>query len=339
MVKKGFLSAVLLLILISVGVEFALHRESTPPKKMTDLEALQDPEASFERYRDALMNLAKAQHPAALKAALTQRKARSVLRRMTVAEALGYFPDDVALEAILELLQDRSETVRVRALRGLAHFSSPRRVQILQDRARAGERLPVYERAAVYESLLSVSRSKRDRERAIEYLADYAAKGTDPDHDNAAFKLATEAPRSLESVFALKQKLFKTKNKKLKAIAIRNLKTLDPKWLAPRLIRLSKDRRPLVQVAVIHALPDVCPKNRWLILEEVLKRTQNQQVFLEALKAPLAVGGEGALEHAKAVYSKIHQARGSGSVEAQTAKMTLDRLQSGSAPQGRCSRK
>lgn len=255
-----------------------------------DRRILKDQNAGDVDTYEALNRLARGQDQQALSSALEKANSNSRMVREGVANALGYFIDDKAFEALKVLLQDPEQNVRIRTLQGLGNAKENRRIELIQKHLNQ-EGLPDREKVIGNAVLLKLATQEKERQYSIKFLADFAKNG-DGDVQYMAFSKLTELAPSDEATLALvRNKVEAGNNPNVVSLGVRHLATVKDKWLVSKLPMLLKNKNEAIRSAAVLSLHQYCLPDSWKILNEKFYTDKSELVINSVVQEASKLGG------------------------------------------------
>lgn len=235
-------------------------------------------------YAGALIRLGSMKDAKARTQAITDAHSNSQAIKSAAANALGFFDDDEAIATLSQLTEDPDTQVRIQAYRALGNHSSEKRHSILQN-SLTRTHLEVDEKVAIYQGLSRGPISEKLRNSGLQDLLKYANNLNEPYGSSiraliAAISLAPKNPQLIEF---LRRNLKPTGNFNLSVFAVRHLSAIADPWLRDHLNELISTKDIPLRIATVQSIHLVCPKDRWAILESLMKTEKEDTNFIKVM--------------------------------------------------------
>ncbi len=231
--------------------------------------------SEYEIYA-ALIRLSQEQDPEARTLALEYTKSPSRVIREGVANALGYFDDDEAMELLTKMLSDPEKSVRLQAIQSFGHKPGTRREKIilnlLKDKRLSGE-----EKGAAHSTLIQVASTPNARNLAIGKVITLIRSTNDPHLiSQATMMIVATAPKDPRVIAVLKYVLEHQSTSFIDAMGVRHLASIGDPWLKLNLSKFASRKDLGTRMAVIQSIHLACPKERWSIFENLFRAEKDR---------------------------------------------------------------
>lgn len=303
---KSLVIATMALLIVIAGVFFLSPRKKATPEGsadkariiQADLATLANKDANPVQFYAALIREAEIGNPKAYDVALEQAHDPAPWIRAGCAEALAYVKTDKAFALQAELLQDKEQTVREHALRGLARRKDEKALETVKVFLKKSAKTP-QDKIAAASAILRLSSDPKEKASHVHALLEQVRTGALPENTRVAAlqDVVNEDPGSAELIRLLTSELQAGKSpSRLQELAIHHLSGVAPDHVRDLLKSFKDSASPSLRFAVVQALPFACPADRFSILRDVIENDGESAVWKEALRSATMMPGEGARE-------------------------------------------
>lgn len=235
-------------------------------------------------YAGALIRLGSMKDKNALTKAIFDARSNSQALKSAAANALGFFDDSDATSTLSKLSEDPDTQVRIQAFRALGNHYSEIRYSILQN-SLSRNQLEIDEKVAIYQGLSKGPISEKLRATGIQDLLKYASSSNEPSGASirALIAAVSLAPKNQQLIEFLRKNSKPAGNLNLSVFAVRHLSAIGDPWLKDHLNDLITTQDLPLRIATLQSIHLVCPRDRWEIIESLMKTGKEDVNFVKAV--------------------------------------------------------
>ena len=265
--------------------------------KRHDFSVLNQAKAPEDEVAEALVRMGELGEEIARQEAIKRSKDSSPVVRMGCAGALGYFRDSSSLATLLELSKDRDPGVKSHALRSIGQSWQDRPKEALEALIQKAALKPI-ELVELYSGLIqSKGVAPELKHQAIQKIVALVEnqEGDSSSRFEAISQLMSVAPENPVLLNSLREELHAHLDSALSRMGLRHLAQVGDPWMAKNMKGFlhAKDRE--TRLVAVQAIPQVCPKDRFELLEGVLRNEKDPLILKAALEAPALMPGPGSV--------------------------------------------
>lgn len=231
---------------------------------------------SDSEYVGALIRLGSVKDNIAKEKAIQEVNSGATTYKNAAANTLANFDDDETITALAKLAQDRDGQIRGEAYRAIAHHFSEKRLAVFEQLL-ANKTLDREERIAIYLSIGNTPFAERLRSNGMQPLLKFASEVNHP--SGIAIRAINAAagidPRNTTFVELLRKNIKPTGNVTISLLALHHLAAIQDPWLKDHLKDFISAKDLSLRLATLQSIHQLCPKNRWEILEWLVNPAQS----------------------------------------------------------------
>lgn len=271
----------------------------------TDINSLEDQDASLKERRNSLLRLAAIRDPKGLEQAQKLVTSTRVFDRESAAMSLRYYANTAeAQSALATLAKDAETSVRSSALMSLNALGKNEKVEALAKELLT--KAPVSVERIEILGLLHRATKNTGMQTQIETELLKYLKSSDTKLAMASLQMMARVSRNnAEFVKQLQAFLHKPENITLYQMAFRFLAMQNDSSLGTEIPKTLKSSDPNLRRVGVNALFRVCSENRWELLKELAQHEDNFSVLETILMTVKPMGGRKSADIADALKAKV----------------------------------